>query len=95
MIDKEYIVRGPDGQASLPDLFEGRGQLLIYHFMFDPDWDEAATGRSRHHVAGGTLLVRGHRARAPVKSRVPAAACCGSVPVHARRRRPCLTIVVR
>ena len=36
-IDKEYIFRGPDGQASLPGLFEGRGQLLIYHFMFDPD----------------------------------------------------------
>ena len=39
-IDKEYIFQGPDGQASLPGLFEGRGQLLIYHFMFDPDWDE-------------------------------------------------------
>ena len=39
-IDKEYIFHGPGGQASLPGLFEGRGQLLIYHFMFDPDWDE-------------------------------------------------------
>jgi predicted dithiol-disulfide oxidoreductase (DUF899 family) len=39
-IDKKYIFQGPDGQASLPGLFEGRGQLLIYHFMFDPDWDE-------------------------------------------------------
>jgi predicted dithiol-disulfide oxidoreductase (DUF899 family) len=39
-IDKEYIFQGPDGQASLPGLFGGRGQLLIYHFMFDPDWDE-------------------------------------------------------
>jgi predicted dithiol-disulfide oxidoreductase (DUF899 family) len=39
-IDKEYNFRGPDGQASLPGLFQGRGQLLIYHFMFDPDWDQ-------------------------------------------------------
>jgi predicted dithiol-disulfide oxidoreductase (DUF899 family) len=39
-IDKEYVFQGPDGQASLRGLFEGRGQLLIYHFMFDPDWDE-------------------------------------------------------
>ena len=39
-IDKEYIFHGLGGQASLLDLFEGRGQLLIYHFMFDPDWDE-------------------------------------------------------
>jgi predicted dithiol-disulfide oxidoreductase (DUF899 family) len=38
-IDKDYIFRGPDGQASLPDLFSGRGQLLAYHFMFDPDYD--------------------------------------------------------
>ena len=39
-IDKEYIFQGPDRQASLLDLFEDRSQLLIYHFMFDPDWDE-------------------------------------------------------
>jgi predicted dithiol-disulfide oxidoreductase (DUF899 family) len=39
-IDKAYIFAGPDGQASLPGLFQGRSQLLIYHFMFDPDWDE-------------------------------------------------------
>ena len=39
-IDKEYIFHGPGGQASLLDLFGGRGQLLVYHFMFDPDWDE-------------------------------------------------------
>jgi len=39
-VGKRYVFEGPDGAASLPDLFEGRGQLLIYHFMFDPDWDE-------------------------------------------------------
>ena len=39
-IDKEYIFQCPDRQASLLDLFEDRSQLLIYHFMFDPDWDE-------------------------------------------------------
>lgn len=39
-IDKEYGFDGPDGKASLLDLFEGRRQLIIYHFMFDPDWDE-------------------------------------------------------
>jgi predicted dithiol-disulfide oxidoreductase (DUF899 family) len=41
-IDKEYIFRGPDGQASLPDLFKGRGQLLVYHFMFDRTGTRAA-----------------------------------------------------
>ena len=39
-VDKEYVFEGSDGTASLPDLFQDRGQLLIYHFMFDPDWDE-------------------------------------------------------
>jgi len=38
-VDKEYVFDGPDGKVSLLDLFEGRGQLLIYHFMFDPEWD--------------------------------------------------------
>jgi predicted dithiol-disulfide oxidoreductase (DUF899 family) len=36
-IDKEYVLDGPDGQASLLDLFEGRRQLILYHFMFAPD----------------------------------------------------------
>src|ERR1700722_4473167 len=39
-IDKGYIFRGPDGRAPLPDLFKDRGQLLVYHFMFDPEWHE-------------------------------------------------------
>jgi len=39
-IDKEYVFQGRDGKASLLDLFGDYGQLLIYHFMFDPDWEE-------------------------------------------------------
>ena len=39
-IDKEYTFDGPDGTIGLRDLFEGRRQLIIYHFMFGPDWDE-------------------------------------------------------
>jgi predicted dithiol-disulfide oxidoreductase (DUF899 family) len=39
-IEKQYEFEGKDGTASLLDLFEGRRQLLIYHFMFEPDWDE-------------------------------------------------------
>jgi predicted dithiol-disulfide oxidoreductase (DUF899 family) len=39
-IDEDYIFKGPDGEASLLDLFEGRRQLVVYHFMFDPEWDE-------------------------------------------------------
>jgi predicted dithiol-disulfide oxidoreductase (DUF899 family) len=39
-VEKEYVFEGPDGRRSLPELFEGRRQLIIYHFMFDPSWDE-------------------------------------------------------
>jgi predicted dithiol-disulfide oxidoreductase (DUF899 family) len=44
LIDKEYFFEGPDGRASLPDLFEGKPQLLMYHFMFAPGvhgWPDA------------------------------------------------------
>ena len=39
-IDKTYAFHGPDGQESLSDLFDGRSQLLIQHFMLGPDWQE-------------------------------------------------------
>jgi len=35
-----YEFEGPDGTASLLDLFEGRRQLIVYHFMFHPEWDD-------------------------------------------------------
>jgi predicted dithiol-disulfide oxidoreductase (DUF899 family) len=39
-IDKDYLFDTEDGEARLSDLFCGRSQLLVYHFMFGPDWDE-------------------------------------------------------
>ena len=39
-VDKEYVFDGPNGKETLSELFAGRSQLLIYHFMFDPSWDE-------------------------------------------------------
>jgi predicted dithiol-disulfide oxidoreductase (DUF899 family) len=45
-IDKEYVFDGPDGSATLLDLFEGRRQLVLYHFMFDPGWDAGCNGCS-------------------------------------------------
>jgi predicted dithiol-disulfide oxidoreductase (DUF899 family) len=40
LVEKEYVFEGPSGKASLLDMFEGRRQLIIQHFMFDPDWNE-------------------------------------------------------
>ncbi len=39
-VEKEYVFVGPDGEETLGDLFAGRSQLIVYHFMFDPSWDE-------------------------------------------------------
>ncbi len=36
LVDKEYVFEGAGGRATLPDLFDGRGQLVIYHAMFNP-----------------------------------------------------------
>ena len=36
-VEKEYVFDGPDGEETLADLFEGRSQLLVYHFMFEPE----------------------------------------------------------
>ena len=37
---KEYLFDGPDGEETLSGLFAGRSQLIVYHFMFGPDWEE-------------------------------------------------------
>jgi predicted dithiol-disulfide oxidoreductase (DUF899 family) len=39
-IEKEYVFEGPGGKLKLGDLFDGKSQLLIYHFMFGPGWKE-------------------------------------------------------
>jgi predicted dithiol-disulfide oxidoreductase (DUF899 family) len=75
-IDKPYVFTGPDGEASLLDLFEGRQQLILGHFMFDPRWDdgcpscsagadEIAPGLIEHLAVRDTSLV--HVSRAPIE----------------------------
>ncbi len=72
-IDEEYVFDGPDGEVSLLDLFDGRRQLIVYHFMFDPDWeegcpscsawtDEIARGHLNHLHSRGTSLALVSRA---------------------------------
>jgi len=39
-VDKEYIFEGPRGKLTLADLFCGRSQLIVYHFMFGPGWQQ-------------------------------------------------------
>ncbi len=39
-VDQHYLFEGPEGQETLSDLFEDRSQLIVYHFMFAPTWQE-------------------------------------------------------
>jgi predicted dithiol-disulfide oxidoreductase (DUF899 family) len=39
-VEKQYIFEGPNGKEKLADLFAGRSQLIVYHFMFGPEWQE-------------------------------------------------------
>ncbi len=39
-VEKSYVFDGPNGRETLGDLFGGRSQLIVYHFMFGPDWQE-------------------------------------------------------
>ena len=39
-VEKNYVFDSPGGKKTLADLFDGRGQLILYHFMFGPDWEE-------------------------------------------------------
>lgn len=39
LVDKKYLFDGPNGKQTLSDLFDGRSQLIVYHFMYDPNWD--------------------------------------------------------
>lgn len=68
-IEKEYVFEGPAGKARLVDLFEGRLQLIVYHFMFGPAWDkgcssctalcdESSVGRLQHlHTRDTTMAM--------------------------------------
>ena len=38
-VNREYVFEGPNGKQTLPDLFDGRSQLIVYHFMFGPGWE--------------------------------------------------------
>lgn len=43
-VERDYVFDGLKGKSSLKDLFQGRRQLIVYHFMFDPSWDKGCPG---------------------------------------------------
>ncbi len=61
-IDKNYVFDGPDGKETLADLFDGRSQLIVYHFMLGPDWEEGCKSCSylADHFATSTSTITFH-----------------------------------
>jgi predicted dithiol-disulfide oxidoreductase (DUF899 family) len=72
-VDREYTFEGPDGQQSLADLFGGRSQLVVYHFMFGPGWKEGCDGCSflADHIDGANLHLAHHDVTLLAVSRAP------------------------
>lgn len=60
-LEKEYPFHAAGGKVSLEDLFEGRRQLIVYHFMFDPDWEEGCGGCTAYVDALGDLKMLNER----------------------------------
>src|SRR5450432_1053805 len=73
-IGKNYAFDSTDGKPSLNDLFRGRRQLIVYHFMFDPQWDKGCSGCTVWVDALGNLLpLKDRDATFVVISRAPLA----------------------
>jgi predicted dithiol-disulfide oxidoreductase (DUF899 family) len=60
-LEKEYTFEGVNGSVKLVDLFDGRTQLIVYHFMFDPEWDKGCTGCTGYVDALGNLSMLNDR----------------------------------
>jgi predicted dithiol-disulfide oxidoreductase (DUF899 family) len=56
-VDKTYAFEGPNGKETLADLFGGRSQLIVYHFMFGPGWEQGCPSCSylSDHFDGATV----------------------------------------
>jgi predicted dithiol-disulfide oxidoreductase (DUF899 family) len=61
-VTKEYVFDTPDGKKTLADLFDGRSQLVVYHFMFGPGWKAGCLGCSffADHVDGPNQHLAHH-----------------------------------
>lgn len=72
-VDKEYVFQGPDGPETLSDLFGGNSQLIVYHFMYAPGWEEGCPGCSfiSDHIDGANLHLAHHDVTLLAASRAP------------------------
>ena len=74
-VDKAYVFAGPEGPATLADLFHGRRQLIVYHFMFGPGWEEGCPSCSflADHIDGAAVHLAQRDVTLLAVSRAPLA----------------------
>ncbi|MGH7907404.1 MAG: DUF899 domain-containing protein [Candidatus Binataceae bacterium] len=72
-VGKNYVFDGPSGEETLADLFDGRSQLIIKHFMFGPGWKEGCVGCSFEvdHIEGALVHLEHHDVTYVAISRAP------------------------
>ena len=72
-IEKRYVFDGPHGKETLADLFDGRSQLIIKHFMLGPGWKEGCVGCSFEvdHIEGALVHLEHHDVSYVAVSRAP------------------------
>jgi predicted dithiol-disulfide oxidoreductase (DUF899 family) len=72
-VEKNYVFDGPNGKESLSDLFAGRSQMIVRHFMFGPGWREGCVGCSfaSDHVQGALVHLEHHDVTYVAVSRAP------------------------
>jgi predicted dithiol-disulfide oxidoreductase (DUF899 family) len=74
-VDKNYVFDAPEGRRTLAELFHGRSQLVIYHFMFGPEWEEGCPSCSFtcDHVDGSLAHLAARDVTLAMVSRAPLA----------------------
>ena len=74
-IEKPYVFDGPNGQETLADLFDGRSQLIVKHFMFGPEWIDGCVGCSFEldNLQGAIVHLEHHDVTYVVVARAPMA----------------------
>lgn len=74
-VEKNYVFDTTSGKKTLSQLFDGRSQLIVYHFMFGPNWKEGCPGCSflADHIDGANLHLAHHDVTLLAASRAPLA----------------------
>jgi predicted dithiol-disulfide oxidoreductase (DUF899 family) len=72
-VEKSYVFDGPAGKTTLAELFDGRSQLIVYHFMFGPEWEAGCPSCSfvADHIDGSVAHLAQRDVTFAVVSRAP------------------------